>query len=232
MHPCFGFTETKLKYCAGRPAQGFTMITMPTHCNQVLTSGGPTLRRLRVFLQKVVPVLLSIIDSPPTMIWPICGSWNDKFVAVGNTLPPFSWVPLETDDIPSDFHISADDTVKALKFIKPHSAAGPDEIPSWFLSENASFLCQPLASIFNVSIREGFIPSLWKSANITTSNTTMTLIYMLHKWYEAMDSPGALLRICMLDFFKAFDRIDFNILLEKLYGMGIHPVLINWIANS
>ena len=54
---------------------------------------------------------------------------------------------------------------------------------------------------------------------------------MLHKWYEAMDTPGGLLRICMLNFSKAFDRIDLNILLEKLYGMGIQPVLINWIAN-
>ena len=54
---------------------------------------------------------------------------------------------------------------------------------------------------------------------------------MLHKWYEAMDTPGTLLRICMLNFSKAFDWIDFNILLEKLYGVGIHPVLINWIAN-
>ena len=98
--------------------------------------------------------------------------WNDKFVAVGNTLPPFSWVPLESDDIPSDFHISADDTVKALKSIKPHSAAGPDEIPSWFLSENASFLCHLLASIFNASIR-GFIPSLWHHYDIDIHATQM-----------------------------------------------------------
>ena len=54
---------------------------------------------------------------------------------------------------------------------------------------------------------------------------------MLHKWHEVMEIPGALLRICMLDFSKALGRIEFNILLEKLYGMGIHPVLINWIAN-
>ena len=32
-------------------------------------------------------------------------------------------------------------------------------------------------------------------------------------------------------FSKAFDRIDFNILSEKLHRMGVHPVLINWIAN-
>ena len=35
----------------------------------------------------------------------------------------------------------------------------------------------------------------------------------------------------MLDFSKAFDRIDLNILSEKLHRMGVHPVLINWIAN-
>ena len=68
-------------------------------------------------------------------------------------------------------------------------------------------------------------------ASIRKSSTTMALIYMLHKWYEAMDTPGTLLRICMLDFSEAFDRIDLNILWEKLHRMRVHPVLINWIAN-
>ena len=54
---------------------------------------------------------------------------------------------------------------------------------------------------------------------------------MFHKWYEAMDTPGTCLRICTLDFSKAFDRIDFNIPLQKLINIGIHPVLINWITN-
>ena len=67
--------------------------------------------------------------------------------------------------------------------------------------------------------------------SIRKSSTTMALIYMLHKWYEAMDTPSTLLRICMLDFSKAFDHTDFNILSEKLHCMGVHPVLINWIAN-
>ena len=39
--------------------------------------------------------------------------------------------------------------------------------------------------------------------------------------------------ICLLDFSKAFDRLDHNILLKKLKDMEIHPVLLNWpwIAN-
>ena len=59
----------------------------------------------------------------------------------------------------------------------------------------------------------------------------MALIHLLHKWYEAMDTPGACLRICMLDFSEAFDRIDFNILMQNLINMRVHPILINWIAN-
>ena len=63
------------------------------------------------------------------------------------------------------------------------------------------------------------------------SSTSMALIYMLHKWYEAADKQGNTIRICLLDFSKAFDRLDHNILLKKLKDMEIHPVLLNWIAN-
>ena len=171
---------------------------------------------------------------------------NDKLVAVGNTLPPFNWTPLAIDDVPSDFYISVDDTEKALESLKRHTSVGPDGIPSWFLRENASLISLPLASIFNASIHEGFVPPLWKCANVTPipkcfpisdidsdvrpisftpivskilesflynwllqsidnhidnlqfgsirkSSTTMALIYMLHKWYEATDTPGTLL---------------------------------------
>ena len=137
---------------------------------------------------------------------------------------------------------------------------------------------------FHSSVREGFVPSIWKAANITPvqkssppidvdsdfrpisltpiiskilesfpykwlldsvskkidslqfgslkgSSTSMALIYMLHKWFEAADKQGNTIRICLLDFSKAFDRLDHNILLEKLKDMEVHPVLLNWIAN-
>jgi hypothetical protein len=65
------------------------------------------------------------------------------------------------------------------------------------------------------------------------SSTSMSLIYMLHKilWYEAADKQASTIRIFLLDFSKAFDRLDHNILLKKLKDMEIHPVLLNWIAN-
>ena len=57
------------------------------------------------------------------------------------------------------------------------------------------------------------------------SSTSMALIYMLYKWYEAADKQGNTIRICLLDFSKAFDRLDHNILLKKLKDLEIHRVL-------
>ena len=80
--------------------------------------------------------------------------FNDKFVAVGSTLPPFSWTPIAVDDVRSDFYISTDEVEKALISVKSHSAAGPDEISPWLLRENSASLSRPLACIFNASIQE------------------------------------------------------------------------------
>ena len=63
------------------------------------------------------------------------------------------------------------------------------------------------------------------------SSASMALVHLLHKSYEACDDLGSSLRICLLDFSKAFDRVDRNVLLKKLVQMAVHPVLINWIAD-
>ena len=194
------------------------------------------------------------------------------------------WTPLPVDVYPSEFIICVKDTEAELLSTKLHSSASPDEISAWFLRENASTLCRPLTSIFNLSLRQGFVPSLWKSANVSSvpksspaqdidsdfrpisltaivskilesfpyrwlfqsiagkvdplqfgalrgSSASMALVHLLHKWYEACDDLCSSLRICLLDFSKAFDRINHNILLRKLQLMAVHPVLINWIAD-
>jgi len=55
---------------------------------------------------------------------------------------------------------------KRLSSIKIHKSPGPDGIPNWLLRDFSSFLCQPLAAIFNSSIREGFVPPIWKSTEV------------------------------------------------------------------
>ena len=102
---------------------------------------------------------------------------NDKFVAVGSSLPNLNWLPLPTNDIPDDFCISVEETEKALLSSKLHSSAGPDEIPSWLLRENASVLCRPLCSIFVVSQRRWLTTLLLKNCMSRLMPTTQRPVF-------------------------------------------------------
>ena len=146
-----------------------------------------------------------------------------------------------------------------------------------------SFVSQ-LSSIFNASISQGKVPSLWKSANVlgipktskslvTTDglrpisltptvskilegfvfkwlakqiiphmdpyqfdnvrkcSTTHALLHLIHEWLAVTDTSGSVVRACTVDFSKAFDRIDDNILIKKLQILNVHPCLINWCAD-
>ena len=63
------------------------------------------------------------------------------------------------------------------------------------------------------------------------TSTTYCLLDMLHTWLSHLDSHGKHLRICFLDFSKAFDRIGYNVLIGKLIDLGVRRSLIPWIIN-
>ena len=63
------------------------------------------------------------------------------------------------------------------------------------------------------------------------SSTTYCLLDMLHSWLHHFDSPGHYLRVCFLDFSKAFDRIGHNVLIQKLVDIGVRRSLIPWIVS-
>ena len=46
-----------------------------------------------------------------------------------------------------------------------------------------------------------------------------------------MDDSGRYLRACFLDFSKAFDRIDHNIVVTKLINLGVRLSIIPWICS-
>jgi hypothetical protein len=54
---------------------------------------------------------------------------------------------------------------------------------------------------------------------------------MIHNWLAELENPGSTIRCCVIDFSKAFDRIDHNILLHKLQQLNIPPILLNWCAE-
>ena len=68
----------------------------------------------------------------------------------------------------------------------------------------------------------GFIPG---------SSTTFALISMFHHWLRATDGSGTSVRTALLDFGKAFDLVDHNILVGKLHTLGVKPTAINWIID-
>jgi len=90
------------------------------------------------------------------------------FVSVSAHLPevaPDIMVKL-TDEYSHEFIIEPPVVENRLIKINIYKATGLDGIPSWLLRDFALFLCQPLAAMFNASIREGYVRPIWKSAEV------------------------------------------------------------------
>ena len=62
--------------------------------------------------------------------------------------------------------INGKGTEKLLKNLKPHKAAGPDDISARILKENAAQLAPALSHLFQASLNQGQVPEDWKSANV------------------------------------------------------------------
>lgn len=68
----------------------------------------------------------------------------------------------------------------------------------------------------------GFIPGF---------STTFALISMFHYWLGTTDGTGTTVRTAFVDFRKAFDLIDHQILIAKLFSLGVKPTTLNWIID-
>ena len=64
------------------------------------------------------------------------------------------------------------------------------------------------------------------------TSTSLCLLDIFNNWLSSLDSPGGkYIRIYYLNFGKAFERINRNILAQKLVAIGARPSLIKWISN-
>ena len=59
-------------------------------------------------------------------------------------------------------------------------------------------------------------------------STTHTLIDLLHKWHTCLHK-GQSIRAVFLDFSKAFDRVDHNLLIEKFRKLDVPETLLRWL---
>jgi hypothetical protein len=72
----------------------------------------------------------------------------------------------ETPPREFEYIISPEEVFHKLEKIKTRKSPGPDNMPNWFLRDFAFALCEPLCYIFNSSLHEGLVPTIWKQANI------------------------------------------------------------------
>ena len=63
------------------------------------------------------------------------------------------------------------------------------------------------------------------------SSAVLALVHLSHRWNKALELPQRVIRIVFLDFRKAFDLIDHNILLDNCCKIGVRPGLIGWLAS-
>ena len=74
---------------------------------------------------------------------------------------------LLVDNSICDVVVTIDKVKKLLKSLNVSKSAGPDEIHPRFLKELAEPLALPVTILFNKSLSEGRLPSMWKTANVT-----------------------------------------------------------------
>ena len=214
---------------------------------------------------------------------------NQAFQAVSDDMEPLSDADFFTTSVPSqqqipdNYIISVSQVEKTLSKINKRKAVGPDAIPNWLLSDMAPFLAPPICAIWNSSLRESYVPGIWKTGevcpipkvkppvrvdkdlrpisltpvlskclesfikewmmdilldviddhqygSIPGSSTVLALVELIHMWLTEAEKPNTVIRILLLDFRKAFDRVDHKILLSKLASTDLPDFIINWVT--
>ena len=61
-------------------------------------------------------------------------------------------------------------------------------------------------------------------------STTHALVDMLHHWHSAIDHRESA-RAVFIDYAKAFDHVDHNILLRKMSALGLPDIIIRWLHS-
>ena len=79
------------------------------------------------------------------------------------------------------------------------------------------------------SIKNNIDPNQF--GGIHGSSTELALHTIVDHIAKATDNTRTTVRMLLCDFLKAFDLVDHNVLLEKLYDLGVHESLTRWAAN-
>ena len=94
---------------------------------------------------------------------------NIFFQSVTKDIQPLdkNIIPPPSEKIPSKYIISVMEVENEMAKISLNKSMGPDNIPNWIIRDLAPIIAPAVTSIFNSSLQDGYVPSLWKCANIS-----------------------------------------------------------------
>ena len=117
-------------------------------------------------LSKIPPITSITVNDTIVRDVDLAELVSESFSRVADDLPPLAFNPIPVSDVSDDYIISSEAVGLALSAVHERKSVGPDEIPNWLLKTCAPIISNPVCSIYNSSIREGYVPKLWKSADV------------------------------------------------------------------
>ena len=96
---------------------------------------------------------------------------NNCFIQETANIRELSVQPTITE-VPDKYRVTVDEVRLELSRVNPRKATGPDNFLNWILKDFSDILSLPLCSIFNASIEEAYLPTIWKSADVIPSPKT------------------------------------------------------------
>ena len=98
------------------------------------------------------------------------------------------------------------------------------------LAPTLSKICESFVSDWLISSIKNRIDKR-QFGSLKNSSTTHNLISLVHHLLKETDASKCAVRVFLLDFAKAFDLIDHNILLRKLIYLNVPVTILNWIKS-
>ena len=97
--------------------------------------------------------------------------FNENFIEVfitDNNITPRMLNPSKSNQMPQmpEILITPTDVRNAIKHLKNQASRTPEDIPAIFIKNTAEHLIYPLTTLFNLSLKLGKVPTLWKRALI------------------------------------------------------------------
>ena len=141
---------------------------------------------------------------------PVCTIFNES-LSSGSV--PSDWKDASIIPIPKTQPACCEDELRPIALTARLSKILEDFVVRWMMDD----------------IKNKIDPKQFGS--LKGSSASFCLIDMVNNWLRTLDAPSHYLRVCFLDFSKAFDRINHNILIGKLILLGVRRCIIPWICD-